>query len=96
MKNVVALVLAGGRMGDYGVLTQNRAKGALTFGGIYRVIDFALSNLVNSGVNKIGLIIQYLPGSLIEHVGSGHPWDLDNYGKILKFYFSLLAFGACY
>lgn len=84
MKNVVALVLAGGRMGDYGVLTQNRAKGALTFGGVYRVIDFALSNLVNSGVNKIGLIIQYLPGSLIEHVGSGHPWDLDNYGKILK------------
>lgn len=72
-------------MGDYGVLTQNRAKGALTFAGIFRVIDFALSNLVNSGVNKIGMIIQYLPGSLIEHVGSGHPWDLDNYGKHLKF-----------
>lgn len=84
MNNVVALVLAGGNMGDYGVLTQNRAKGALTFAGLYRIIDFALSNLVNAGVNQIGLIIQYLPGSLIEHVGSGQPWDLDNYGKNLK------------
>jgi glucose-1-phosphate adenylyltransferase len=84
MKDVIALVLAGGKMGDYGVLTQNRAKGALTVAGIYRIIDFALSNLINSGINRIGLIIQYLPGSLIEHVGSGHPWDLDNYGKMLK------------
>ncbi len=84
MKNVVALVLAGGQMGDYGVLTQNRAKGALTVAGIYRIVDFALSNLVNSGINHIGLIIQYLPGSLIEHVGVGQPWDLDNYGKNLK------------
>ncbi len=84
MKNVVALVLAGGITGDYGVLTQNRAKGALTVAGNYRVIDFALSNLVNSEVHNIGLIIQYLPGSLIEHVGSGQPWDLDNYGKTLK------------
>lgn len=71
-------------MGDYGVLTQNRAKGALTFGGLFRIVDFAMSNLVNAGVNQIGLVIQYLPGSLIEHVGSGHPWDLDNYGKALK------------
>jgi len=84
MKNVAALVLAGGQMGDYGVLTQNRAKGALTVAGLYRIIDFALSNLVNSGINNIGLIIQYLPGSLIEHVGAGHSWDLDNYGKSLK------------
>lgn len=84
MKNVVALVLAGGQMGDYGVLTQNRAKGALTFAGNYRIIDFAMSNLVSSGINQIGLIIQYLPGSLLEHVGMGHPWDLDNYGKHLK------------
>ncbi len=84
MKNVVALVLAGGITGDYGVLTQNRAKGALTVAGNYRIIDFALSNLVNSEISNIGLIIQYLPGSLIEHVGSGHPWDLDNYGKSLN------------
>lgn len=84
MKNVAALLLAGGKMGDYGVLTQNRAKGALTFAGLFRIVDFALSNLVNAGINQIGLIIQYLPGSLIEHVGSGHPWDLDNYGKSLK------------
>lgn len=84
MKSIVAFILAGGKMGDYGVLTQNRAKGALTIAGVYRLIDFALSNLVNSGIVNIGLIIQYLPGSLIEHVGSGHPWDLDNYGKTLK------------
>ncbi len=71
-------------MGDFGVLTQTRAKGALTFAGIFRVIDFPLSNLVNAGVGQIGLIIQYLPGSLIEHVQSGQPWDLDNYGKALK------------
>ncbi len=84
MRNVMALVLAGGRMGDYGVLTQNRAKGALTFGGNYRIIDFALSNLVNAGIEQIGLIIQYLPASLIEHVGVGKPWDLDGYGRTLK------------
>lgn len=84
MKNVAALVLAGGRMGDYGVLTQNRAKGALTFGGSYRIIDFALSNLVNSGIHTIGLIIQYLPSSLIEHVGVGQSWGLDLHGRSLK------------
>lgn len=84
MRTVCALVLAGGRMGDYGVLTHNRAKGALTFAGSYRIVDFALSNLVNAGIEKIGLIIQYLPGSLIEHVGVGQPWDLHGFGRTLK------------
>jgi len=84
MRDVMALVLAGGRMSDYGVLTQNRAKGALTFAGSYRVIDFALSNLVNADINQIGIIIQYLPASLIEHVGVGQPWDLNGYGRMLK------------
>jgi len=84
MRDVMALVLAGGRMGDYGVLTQNRAKGALTFAGTYRIIDFALSSVVNSGIEQIGLIIQYLPASLIEHAGVGKPWDLDGFGRTLK------------
>lgn len=84
MDKVVALVLAGGNMGDFGVLTQNRAKGALTFAGSYRIIDFALSNLVNSGISRIGLLIQYLPSSMIEHVGIGEPWGLNLPGKSLK------------
>jgi glucose-1-phosphate adenylyltransferase len=78
------MVLAGGQMGEYGVLTQNRAKGALTFAGTYRIIDFALSNLVNAGIEQIGIIIQYLPASLIEHVGVGQPWDLHGFGRTLK------------
>lgn len=84
MKNVIALVLAGGRTGQYGVLAQNRAKGALTFAGNYRIIDFALSNLRRARIEQIGIIMQYLPASLIEHVGVGHPWDLNGYGRCLK------------
>lgn len=84
MKNVIALVLAGGKIGNYGVLTQNRAKGALTFAANYRVIDFALSSLRHSHIEQIGIIIQYLPASLIEHVGVGQPWDLHLYGRALK------------
>jgi glucose-1-phosphate adenylyltransferase len=84
MNNTVALVLAGGRIGQYGVLTQNRAKGALTFAGHFRVIDFALSCLRRAQIEQIGIIIQYLPSSLIEHVGVGIPWDLNGYGRSLK------------
>ena len=84
MINAVALVLAGGRIGQYGVLTQNRAKGALTFAGHFRIIDFALSCLRRAHIEQIGIIIQYLPSSLIEHVGVGIPWDLNGYGRSLK------------
>ena len=84
MKNVIALVLAGGRVGQYGVLTRNRAKGALTVAGHYRIVDFALSCLRRAHIDRIGLIIQYLPASLIEHVGVGIPWDLNGYGRVLK------------
>ena len=84
MNNAVALVLAGGRIGQYGVLTQNRAKGALTFAGHFRIIDFALSCLRRAHIEQIGIIIQYLPSSLIEHVGVGIPWDLNGYGRSLK------------
>lgn len=84
MKNVIALVLAGGRVGQYGVLTQNRAKGALTVAGHYRIVDFALSCLRRAHIDRIGLIIQFLPSSLIEHVGVGIPWDLNGCGRVLK------------
>lgn len=83
-RNVVALVLAGGNIGGYGLLTQNRAKAALPFLANYRIIDFPLSSLRNSNILRIGLIIQYLPASLIEHVGVGDSWDLHGYGRTLK------------
>lgn len=80
----VAYILAGGHVGKYGVLTMNRAKAALPFAGMFRIIDFAISNLRNSGVEQIGIIIQYLPKSLIEHVEVGLSWDLYGHGRILK------------
>jgi glucose-1-phosphate adenylyltransferase len=84
MSNTVALVLAGGKIDGFGVLTLTRAKAALPFGGLYRVIDFALSNLSNSNIEHIGIIMQYLPASLIEHVGAGYAWDLHGYDRIVK------------
>lgn len=84
MNKTIALVLAGGRIEGYGVLTLTRAKAALPFGGLYRIIDFALSSLSNSGIERIGIITQYLPASLIEHVGAGYAWDLHGYGRTVK------------
>jgi glucose-1-phosphate adenylyltransferase len=82
---VVAMVLAGGSTGtSYGPLLASRPKGALTFAGVYRVIDFTLSRLRTAGIDHVGIPIQYLPGSLIEHVGVGHPWDFHGHGRILK------------
>ena len=80
MQRAAALVLAGGRIHGYGVLTLNRTKAALPFAGFYRIADFALSSLSRSGVRRVGLICQYLPASLIEHVGSGEAWGLNGFG----------------
>lgn len=77
MKNIVAMILAGGRDRDLGVLSKHRATTALPFGGRYRVVDFCLSNLVNSGIDSAWLFTQYAPSSLIDHIGIGRPWDLD-------------------
>lgn len=77
MRKTLALILAGGRGSRLGVLSQKRVKPALPFGGKYRVIDFALSNCVNSGIFAIGIPTQYRPHSLNRHVGTGQPWDLD-------------------
>lgn len=76
-KKLIAFILAGGSGGKLLVLTRKRAKAALPYGGRYRVIDFALSNCVNSGIFDIGLLTQFRPQSLNQHIGVGKPWDLD-------------------
>lgn len=75
MKQVLALVLAGGRVDELSVLTLSRPKSAVPFGGMYRVIDFSLSNLMHSGVERVGILSQYRSFSLINHVGIGSWWD---------------------
>jgi glucose-1-phosphate adenylyltransferase len=72
-----AAILAGGEGSRLGVLTAKRAKPAVPFAGKYRIIDFVLSNCVNSGLFDIMLLTQYRPHSLNEHIGAGRPWDLD-------------------
>jgi glucose-1-phosphate adenylyltransferase len=77
MKKVLALILAGGEGKRLSVLAHERAKPAVPFAGKYRIIDFALSNCVNSGINAVAVIPQYNPRSLARHIGVGKPWDLD-------------------
>lgn len=73
----VAMLLAGGQGSRLGVLTQKIAKPAVPYGGKYRIIDFPLSNCVNSGIDTVGILTQYQPLELNDYVGSGKPWDLD-------------------
>ncbi len=77
MKNTVALILAGGQGTRLGVLTEEMAKPAIPFGGKYRIIDFTLSNCVNSGIFRVGVLTQYRPHVLNNHIGIGRAWDLD-------------------
>lgn len=77
MKDVLAVILAGGEGKRLSVLAEKRAKPAVPFGGKYRIIDFTLSNCVNSGIAKVAVIPQYNPRSLARHIGVGKPWDLD-------------------
>jgi len=76
-KEIVAMILAGGQGSRLGVLTKNLAKPAVPFGGKYRIIDFPLSNCSNSGIYTVGVLTQYKPLKLNEHIGIGDTWDLD-------------------
>lgn len=74
---MIAMLLAGGQGSRLGVLTQKVAKPAVSFGGKYRIIDFPLSNCINSGIDTVGVLTQYQPLRLNAHIGIGIPWDLD-------------------
>jgi glucose-1-phosphate adenylyltransferase len=77
MRSVVAVILAGGQGERLSVLSAQRAKPAVPFAGKYRIIDFTLSNCVNSGIYRVAVLTQYRPHSLNDHIGIGRPWDLD-------------------
>ncbi|MBQ6843834.1 MAG: glucose-1-phosphate adenylyltransferase [Agathobacter sp.] len=82
-KEMVAMLLAGGQGSRLYALTQNLAKPAVPFGGKYRIIDFPISNCVNSGIDTVGVLTQYQPIVLNDYIGNGQPWDLDRlYGGI--------------
>ena len=78
-KEMIAMLLAGGQGSRLGVLTDNIAKPAVPFGGKYRIIDFPLSNCINSGIDTVGVLTQYMPRRLNSHIGIGIPWDLDRH-----------------
>ncbi|MDL2254198.1 glucose-1-phosphate adenylyltransferase [Ruminococcaceae bacterium OttesenSCG-928-I18] len=83
MKECIAMLLAGGQGSRLYALTKNVAKPAVPFGGKYRIVDFPLSNCVNSGIDTVGILTQYLPMVLNEYIGNGQPWDLDrSYGGV--------------
>lgn len=75
MENVLAMILAGGRVDELLALTEKRPKAAVPIFGIYRIIDFVLSNMMHSGLNNIGVLSQYRPYELMHHIGTGEHWD---------------------
>jgi len=77
MERVLALVLAGGASKRLSILAAERAKPAVPFGGKYRIIDFVLSNCINSGIHNVAVLTQFNPRSLAQHIGVGRPWDMD-------------------
>jgi len=76
MPQVLAMILAGGRVGELDVLTFYRPKSVLPYGGLYRVIDFPMSNLMHSDIENVGILSQYRPFELISHIANGEPWDM--------------------
>ncbi len=83
-KETVAMLLAGGQGSRLHLLTESIAKPAVPFGGKYRIIDFPLSNCINSGIDTVGVLTQYQPLALNEYIGNGQPWDMDRtYGGVM-------------
>lgn len=80
----VVLLLAGGVGSRLNVLVKTRAKPAVPFGGLYRIIDFSLSNVMNSGLNQVGVLTQYNPLSLMGHIGTGEAWDFTGRSRGVK------------
>ncbi len=76
-KETIAMLLAGGQGSRLGILTKHMAKPAVLYGGKYRIIDFSLSNCINSGIDTVGVLTQYQPLKLNSHIGIGKPWDMD-------------------
>lgn len=86
MVNVLAMILAGGRVDELDVLTFFRPKSVVPFGGVYSIIDFPLSNLMHSGIERVGILSQYRPFYLMNHIANGAPWDMvgrNRFAKIL-------------
>ncbi len=95
MNRVAVMILAGGVGERLSVLVTERAKPAVPFGSRYRIIDFALSNCINSAINNVGVLTQYNPRSLARHLGVGRPWDLDRVkGGLVVFQPFFESFGA--
>ena len=84
MRDIIGMVLAGGRVAELSVLTLSRPKAAVPFAGQYRIIDFALSNLMRAGIERVGVLSMYRSSSLIDHLGVGQPWDMMGRGRGLK------------
>ena len=84
MSRTVVMLLAGGVGSRLNVLVEARAKPAVPFGGIYRLIDFTLSNIMNSGLERVGILTQYKPLSLMSHIGSGEAWDFEGRTRGIK------------
>ena len=85
MESVLAMILAGGQPDAMGSLTRNRSMAAVPFGGIYRIIDFTLTNLMHSRIDHVGILTQYRSSSLMDHVGTGRPWEYNGLSRTLMF-----------
>ena len=85
-KRIIAMILAGGQGTRLKELTEDIAKPAVAFGGKYRIIDFTLTNCSNSGIDTVGVLTQYEPRILNNHIGRGSPWDLDRMEEESQYY----------